>query len=75
MAQHAVILTPEEYERLKAGDKIANKVLGHKRADREEQEAVAAAFMAQYDPERFGGGWGHVSFCFTQALEALLMRS
>jgi hypothetical protein len=35
------------------------------------QETVANAFLQHFDPER-GHEWGHVSFCFTRALEALV---
>lgn len=73
MAQHAVILTPVEHQDLLEYKEIAERVLLHLTpvASRDEQEAVANVFLQHFDPKR-GEEWGHVSFCFTEALRTLI---
>lgn len=73
MAQHAVILAPNEYELLLADQALAERVLRHltPAAGRENLEAVANVFLQHFDPER-GEQWGHVSYCICRALEALV---
>lgn len=70
-----VHLPVEDYEELRGDRKLLNYLIVHAdvgvTADPAELERIARVFMERFDPER-ADEWGHVSFCFSRALRALL---
>lgn len=69
--QHVVIVPADEYERMRARLDFCERVMGDP-DDRGKSEAEA--FLAHFDPSRYGEGWGHVAFCLARAWERRQQR-
>jgi len=78
MAKSVVLVDPEEYESLTESRDLLAQIIRLASARTPDpralnaRETIAISFMSEFDPSR-ADDWGHISYCFTRALNMAIV--